>query len=110
MIPEASIRGYTDYNAQMFDRWVSEGWEWGQPISHETYLRAQQGEWNVVLTPNKPVPHVWLGKLEGKRVLGLASGGGQQMPIFAALEQNAMCWIIRRNSLLPNGSRRAGGL
>ncbi len=92
MIPETSIRGYTDYNAQMFDRWVSEGWEWGQPISHETYLRAQQGEWNVVLTPNKPVPHVWLGKLEGKRVLGLASGGGQQMPIFAAL--GAECYVL----------------
>lgn len=25
---------YTEINAQTFDQWVEEGWEWGQPISH----------------------------------------------------------------------------
>lgn len=37
-------------------------------------------------------PHNWFGDLKGKKVLGLASGGGQQMPIFAAL--GAKCTVL----------------
>ena len=83
---------YQDINAAAIDRWVDEGWEWGKPIDHETFVRAQSGRWNVVLTPTKPVPHEWFGDLRGKKVLGLASGGGQQMPIFAALGAN--CTVL----------------
>lgn len=83
---------YQDINAATIDRWIEEGWEWGQPISHEEYVNAVNGKWNMVLTPTKPVPHEWFGQLKGKKVLGLASGGGQQMPIFAAL--GADCTIL----------------
>ena len=83
---------YQDINAQVIDRWVEEGWEWGVPISHEEYIAARNGKWNVVLTPTKPVPHHWFGDLKSKKVLGLASGGGQQMPIFAAL--GADCTVL----------------
>lgn len=83
---------YQDMNALTIDRWVEEGWEWGQPISHEEYAAALEGRWSVLLTPTKPVPHSWFGSLKGKRVLGLASGGGQQMPIFAAL--GAVCTVL----------------
>ena len=76
---------YQDVNARTIDRWVEEGWEWGVPIPHETYQAALRGEWDVLLTPTRPVPHSWFGELKGKKVLGLASGGGQQAPIFAAL-------------------------
>ena len=83
---------YQDINAQTIDRWVEEGWEWGQPISHEEYVRTTEGNWDMLLTPTKPVPHRWFGDLKGKKVLGLASGGGQQMPIFAAL--GAECTVL----------------
>lgn len=83
---------YTDINAATIDRWVDEGWEWGKPIDHETFLRARHGDWSVLLTPTKPVPHEWFGDLRGKKLLGLASGGGQQMPIFAAL--GAECTVL----------------
>lgn len=83
---------YQDINAQTIDRWIEEGWEWGKPITHELYEKALHGEWEVVLTPIKPVPHHWFGDLRGKKVLGLASGGGQQMPIFAAL--GAECTVF----------------
>lgn len=76
---------YQDINAETIDRWIEEGWEWGIPISHEEYENAKTGKWDMLLTPTKPVPHEWFGQLCGKKVLGLASGGGQQMPIFAAL-------------------------
>ncbi len=83
---------YTDINASVIDGWVKEGWEWSIPISHEEYLNAKQGSWNMLLTPTKPVPKHWFGVLQGANVLGLASGGGQQMPIFAALGAN--CTIL----------------
>ena len=87
---------YQEINAAAVDRWVDEGWEWGRPIDHETWLRAAQGEWDVVLTPTKPVPHAWFGEMKGGRVLGLASGGGQQMPVFAAL--GAVCTVLDYSS------------
>lgn len=83
---------YQDINAATIDRWIEEGWEWGKPISHEEYANAVNGIWDVVLTPTKAVPHEWFGALKGKKVLGLASGGGQQMPIFAAL--GAVCTVL----------------
>ena len=83
---------YQDLNAAAVDRWVEEGWEWGRPIDHETFLRARQGDWSVLLTPTKPVPRAWFGDLRGKKVLGLASGGGQQMPVFAAA--GALCTVL----------------
>ena len=60
---------YQDINAATIDRWIEQGWEWGKPIDHETYLRALHGEWDVLLTPLKPVPHEWFGNLKGKKVL-----------------------------------------
>ncbi len=83
---------YQDINAKVVDGWVEAGWEWGKPVSHEVYEKALHGEWDVVLTPVKPVPHEWFGDLKGKKLLGLASGGGQQMPIFAAL--GAECTVL----------------
>lgn len=83
---------YQDINAKTIDSWVREGWEWGIPIGHAVYEAARSGVWDVKLTPTKYVPHQWFGVLKGKRVLGLASGGGQQMPVFAAL--GAVCTVL----------------
>ena len=83
---------YQDINKETIDRWVEEGWMWGKSTSHEEYLEAKQGNWNVLLTPTVCVPHEWFGDLKGKKILGLASGGGQQMPIFHAL--GAECAVL----------------
>ena len=83
---------YQDINCKTIDRWVDDGWEWGKPISREVYAAAKNGQWDVKLTPVKFVPHDWFGDLKGRRVLGLAAGGGQQMPIFAAL--GAKCTVL----------------
>lgn len=83
---------YTDINAKTIDSWVAGGWKWGVPISSEDYQRVKSGDWHMLLTPTKPVPKAWYPKLPGCRVLGLASGGGQQMPIFAAL--GAECTVL----------------
>lgn len=83
---------YQDINAETIDKWVKSGWEWGKPISIEQFLQAKEGIWNVVLTPTKNVPREWFGDLRGKKVLGLASGGAQQMPIFVAA--GAICTVL----------------
>ena len=94
---------YQDINRQTIDRWVEEGWQWGKPISHEEYERAVNGVWDVYLTPTRPVPHEWFGNLRGKKILGLASGGGQQMPIFAAL--GADCTVFDFSSKQIEGEK-----
>ncbi|MCR5664390.1 MAG: class I SAM-dependent methyltransferase [Oscillospiraceae bacterium] len=83
---------YTLLNARTVDRWVEEGWEWGVPISHEIWQRAAAGDWSIGLTPTKPVPAGWFPELKGCRVLGLACGGGQQMPVLAA--RGARCTVL----------------
>ncbi|MBQ2061311.1 MAG: class I SAM-dependent methyltransferase [Oscillospiraceae bacterium] len=94
---------YQSINAQTIDRWVREGWEWGRPISHEQFEQAKDGQWDVLLTPTKPVPHHWFGNLRGKKILGLASGGGQQMPVFAAL--GADCTVLDYSQLQLENER-----
>ncbi len=91
---------YTEFNAKVIDKWVEEGWEWGKPISHEEFIRATKNDWQVLLTPTKPVPKNWFCELRGAKVLGLASGGGQQMPIFAALGANCTVIDISEKQLL----------
>ena len=95
---------YQNINSETVDRLVEEGWEWGIPITHETYLKALVGDWDVLLTPTKPVPHCWLGDIAGKKLLGLASGGGQQMPIFAAL--SADCTVLDYSDRQLDSERR----
>lgn len=83
---------YTEVNSSFIDKWIEEGWEWGQPITHEIFEKAKNNEWFVLLTPTKPVPKDWFCDMKGAKVLGLASGGGQQMPIFTAL--GAKCTVL----------------
>ena len=83
---------YQQINAETVDRWCSEGWTWGTPIAHDAYLRAMEGDYQLYLTPTRTVPKAWLGNLQGAQVLGLASGGGQQMPVLSA--QGAHCTLL----------------
>ncbi len=83
---------YTKINSETWDLWAQEGCAWTKPISHEEYEKVTADNFVVYLTPCIPVPHEWFGVLEGKKVLGLASGGGQQMPVFAKL--GAECTVF----------------
>jgi len=71
-------------NRQAWNKRASEGHVWSTPVDAETIARARAGDWQVVLTPRLPVPQDWFGVLAGRRVLCLASGGGQQVPVLAA--------------------------
>ena len=83
---------YQDRNSKTVDAWCESGWKWGKAISHEEYEDALNGKWDVLLTPTKYVPHEWFEGFKNKKILGLASGGGQQIPIFSAL--GAKCTVL----------------
>ena len=77
-----------EYNSAAWDKQVEKGIEWSVPVSSEVIDEARRGNWNIVLTPVKPVPREWFGDVRGKDILCLASGGGQQAPILAAAGAN----------------------
>jgi SAM-dependent methyltransferase len=72
------------YNRSAWNRQVDSGNKWTVPVDPAGIAAARRGQWQVVLTPTRPVPHAWFGDLTGARVLCLASGGGQQGPLLAA--------------------------
>lgn len=72
------------YNRFAWDRNVAKNNPWTIPVSPETIQSARNGQWQIYLTPTKPVPPDWFADLEGSQILCLASGGGQQAPILAA--------------------------
>ena len=76
---------YLKMNQKIWEQKVADGYDWTQPVSSEEVERARNGDWQIVLTPRKPVPRDWFPEsLQGKKILCLASGGGQQGPIMAA--------------------------
>ena len=77
---------YIEENSKIWDARAESNDTWSIPVSSETIQLAKSGVWNIVLTPSKAVPHDWFpDDLKSKKVLCLASGGGQQGPVMAAL-------------------------
>jgi len=73
-------------NRERWNKQVEQGNPWTVPVSRQVIEDARQGKWQVLLTERKPVPRSWFPKsFTGLDLLGLACGGGQQGPIFAAL-------------------------
>ena len=92
---DITTENYADVNARAIDGWNAQGWEWGTPLSHEEYLKAEQGR----IAAHAAVPH----QARSARMVseptypacaywGSPSGGGLQMPIFAAL--GARCTVF----------------
>ena len=77
-----------EYNRMAWNKEVERGNQWTVPVSREVIAAARQGQWEIFLTPSKPVPEEWFPELEGLNILCLASGGGQQGPILAAAGAN----------------------
>jgi SAM-dependent methyltransferase len=86
------MENYTIRNADAISKGAEEGGAWGVPVSKDECERARSGQWRVLLTPDTFVPYDWFPQLKGIKLLGLASGGGQQMPIFSIL--GAECTIM----------------
>lgn len=73
------------HNSQAWDQKVSDQSVYTLAVSAEEVAKARKGEWQIGVTAGKPVPREWFPpELFGKKILCLASGGGQQAPILAA--------------------------
>ena len=88
-----------EHNLKSWNKQSIEGSPWCTPVDTKTIKAAKRGHWNVILTPLKPVPKSWFGDIKGKNLLCLASGGGQQAPIFAAAGANVVSFDFSREQL-----------
>lgn len=93
------MKNVLDRNRQAWNRQVEKGNQWTIPFSTEVIAKARQGEWSVLLTPEKTVPREWFPNMKGLKVLALASGGGQQGPIFAAAGADVTVYDLSPNQL-----------
>ena len=84
---------YTKINEQVIKVWKDKfNFYWMIPFSHEEFESIKNGANLLTVTPNKKVPYEWYSDCKGKKVLGVASGGGQQMAVFSAL--GAQCTLL----------------
>lgn len=78
------MKAYLDQNQERWDRVSSrQANPYTIPYSHEELQALKDKPIEVALTVGKLVPITWFEKAIGKRLLGLACGGGQQGPMFA---------------------------
>lgn len=76
---------YIKENGKIWDERSENNDTWSIPVTSEMIELARKGNWSILLTPTKSVPLNWFPeKLHEKKILCLASGGGQQGPILAA--------------------------
>ena len=73
-----------EHNRLAWNQEALNGNRWTIPVTKLEIEAAIQGELKLHLTPYKPIPVDWLGDVRQKKVLCLASGGGQQGPLLAA--------------------------
>ena len=75
-----------DYNREAWNSQVRKQNQWTVPVTHEEIEGARNGDWEIILTPQKPVPRSWFPDFQQSNisVLCLAGSGGQQAPILAA--------------------------
>ncbi|WP_078380029.1 class I SAM-dependent methyltransferase [Sutcliffiella halmapala] len=87
------------HNSNAWDNRVKTQNKWTIPLTSLQVEQVKKGEFTLSLTPTKPVPKEWIGQIAGKNVLCLASGGGQQGPIFAALGANVIVFDNSKEQL-----------
>nr|WP_286427908.1 class I SAM-dependent methyltransferase [Myroides marinus] len=74
---------YLQHNQKAWDKQALANQQWSMPVSEELVAKAKQGDWDLFVLPT-PIDKTWLGDVTGKKILCLASAGGQQAPILAA--------------------------
>jgi SAM-dependent methyltransferase len=90
---------HLQHNRRAWNKESREGSVWSKPVDSETIRKAQAGDWQIILTPRLPVPRPWFGNIAGKRILCLASAGGQQAPILSAAGANVVSFDLSEEQL-----------
>lgn len=87
-----------NHNEQAWNRQALAQNKWSKAVTSEQVKLAKQGIWDVYLTPTA-IDKKWLGEIKGKRILCLASGGGQQGPILSAAGADVVVYDLSREQL-----------
>lgn len=99
---QLSKEAILDYNRKAWDSLSRSGNRWTVPVTQAVVDAARKGNWEVLLTPSVPVPRSWF-PAPGAKVLCLASGGGQQSPIFAAYGYKVTSFDLSQAQLDADG-------
>jgi SAM-dependent methyltransferase len=99
MLIRLGVMNHLHHNRLAWNRGCVANRVWSTPVDSETIARARAGTWQVILTPKLPVPRAWFGEIQGKKVLCLASGGGQQAPILSAAGANVTSFDLSDEQL-----------
>lgn len=70
-----------NHNEKAWDLYAQAQGRWSIPIKESDLGKSE----NLKITPQKPLPKEWTESIEGKTILALAAGGGQQGPLLASL-------------------------
>jgi len=65
------------------ERWNRVKNDYTEPLTHDEIEEIKNQPIRVGLTVGRSVPEAWFERAKGKKILGLACGGGQQGPVFA---------------------------
>jgi len=93
------LKDILGHNRVAWDKLGEQGNQWTIAYDPAKIAAARQGEWELYLTEQRPVPKDWFPRLEGADVLCLASGGGQQGPLLAAVGANVTVFDNSPNQL-----------
>ncbi len=78
------MNDYVLFNQNRWNKVAEKGIRYTVPLTHEQFEAAKTQPLQVALTVGRSVPCEWFDRAVGNRLLGLACGGGQQGPLFAA--------------------------
>ena len=91
---------YVEKNRKHWNQYSREKGPWSRPSSKELIEKARTGDVNIFITTTKLVPKSWLpNNWKNIKVLGLASGGGQQMPLVAATGADVTSYDLSEEQL-----------
>ncbi|KAB0481944.1 class I SAM-dependent methyltransferase [Vibrio sp. IB15] len=91
--------GIINHNSLVWDKFALAEADWSKPVSQEVIEQAKLGNWSVHIT-KQPLTESWLPKcIEGKKILCLASAGGQQAPVLAAAGAIVTVYDLSREQL-----------
>ena len=91
---------YLEINKKFWNKWSQEKGPWSCRVSKEQIQKARSGIVELSITTSKLVPQDWLPKKwKGLDVLGLAAGGGQQIPLLAAAGANVTSFDFSEEQL-----------
>ena len=93
------MRDILAHNRVAWDKLGEQGNQWTIAYDPAKIAAARRGEWELYLTEQRPVPKDWFPRLAGADVLCLASGGGQQGPLLAAVGANVTVFDNSPNQL-----------